>query len=204
MPAIGTTVYPGSDEDGRGHFPTRAKSVATSKGPSPLRRKRPRVSSRSDMGWDACAGLVPLQERRFETCTDDGSVVSFEDETDRTAADYHVLPVNPPPAPRKDAVKRRSLASVATPTSSHALQPVLSPSDTTPTTAFPPQRLGPVNLPFAFDELRDRQKVASFNEAFLLRHFRKTLGPWVLYPILRSRYGWIKANRRFLVGCLRS
>ncbi|OJZ81523.1 hypothetical protein ASPFODRAFT_64941 [Aspergillus luchuensis CBS 106.47] len=149
--------------------PTKTEEVTFRHGQNPsLRPKGPPRYGESDLAFPPDQIWVGMPAQ-----------VSFEDETDRTAADYHVLPVNPPPASRKDAVKRRSLASVATPTSSHALQPVLSPSDTTPTTAFPPQRLDPVNLPFAFDELRDRQKVASFNEAFLLRHFRKTLGPWL-------------------------
>ncbi|GKZ32664.1 hypothetical protein AbraIFM66950_002197 [Aspergillus brasiliensis] len=168
--------------------PTKTEEVTFRHGQNPsLRPKGPPRYGESDLAFppDQIWVGMPAQgwflgkNEGLRLRTDEGSVVSFEDETDRTAADYHVLPVNPPTASRKDAIKRRSLASMATPTSSHALQPVLSPSVTTPSTAFPPQRLEPVNLPFAFDELRDRQKVASFNEAFLLRHFRKTLGPWL-------------------------
>ncbi|GKZ68520.1 hypothetical protein AnigIFM63309_004618 [Aspergillus niger] len=149
--------------------PTKTEEVTFRHGQNPsLRPKGPPRYGESDLAFPPDQIWVGMPAQ-----------VSFEDETDRTAADYHVLPVNPPSASRKDTFKRRSLASTATSTSSHALQPVLSPSDSTPSKAFPPQGLDPVNFPFAFDELRDRQKVASFNEAFLLRHFRKTLGPWL-------------------------
>ncbi|RDK42533.1 hypothetical protein M752DRAFT_215743 [Aspergillus phoenicis ATCC 13157] len=149
--------------------PTKTEEVTFRHGQNPsLRPKGPPRYGESDLAFPPDQIWVGMPAQ-----------VSFEDETDRTAADYHVLPVNPPSASRKDTFKRRSLASTATSTSSHALQPVLSPSDSTPSKALPPQGLDPVNFPFAFDELRDRQKVASFNEAFLLRHFRKTLGPWL-------------------------
>ncbi|RDH20782.1 hypothetical protein M747DRAFT_314883 [Aspergillus niger ATCC 13496] len=149
--------------------PTKTEEVTFRHGQNPsLRPKGPPRYGESDLAFPPDQIWVGMPAQ-----------VSFEDETDRTAADYHVLPVNPPSASRKDTFKRRSLASTAPSTSSHALQPVLSPSDSTPSKALPPQGLDPVNFPFAFDELRDRQKVASFNEAFLLRHFRKTLGPWL-------------------------
>ncbi|OOF90985.1 hypothetical protein ASPCADRAFT_155717 [Aspergillus carbonarius ITEM 5010] len=149
--------------------PTKTEEVTFRHGQNPsLRPRGPPRYGESDLAFPTDQVWVGMPAH-----------VSFEDETDRTAADYHVIPVNASLASRKASSKRRPLTPIAASTSSQALHPMLSPNDATPPRAFPAQHLDPVNPPFAFDELGDLQKVKSFNEAFLLRHFRKTLGPWL-------------------------
>ncbi|PYH91104.1 hypothetical protein BO71DRAFT_412070 [Aspergillus ellipticus CBS 707.79] len=104
--------------------------------------------------------------------------VAFEDETDRTAAEYHVLPMGASPVFGKRASTSRPSSSMAAPPSG-ALQPVLAPNDALPSRTFPTPRPEPIDPSFTFDDLSGLQKVKSLNEAFLLRHFRKTLGPWL-------------------------
>jgi hypothetical protein len=108
--------------------------------------------------------------------------VDFEDETDRTAADYHVIPVETPTYFLEATPEGQSSSGAAFPSSAivNAVNP--SPSPTIPRWSgiagqFTPNVTGPLLPP---DALVSRQKLASLNEAFLLRHFRNSLGAWVL------------------------
>ncbi|KAL4869706.1 hypothetical protein BDV12DRAFT_74996 [Aspergillus spectabilis] len=104
--------------------------------------------------------------------------LSFEDETEQTASEYHIVSSETSPtAPR---TKRRtrfsnsisSLPSIASPTQAVPSGP--GSSRRTPRTrTLSMDSLLPPNTP------RDNPKLADFNEAFLLRHFQRTLGPWL-------------------------
>lgn len=111
--------------------------------------------------------------------------VAFEDETDRTAADYHVLGVGVSPFGAAETTSEsRSSASMATMTPpvypGGGLLPSFSPGDINQPRALP-TRPNSVNSFLPADSLVARPKLPSLNEAFLLRHFRKALGTWVCY-----------------------
>jgi hypothetical protein len=108
--------------------------------------------------------------------------VDFEDETDRTAADYHVIPVETPTSFLEAVPEGRSSSVAAFPSSAivNAVNP--SPSPSIPRWSgiagqFTPNVTDSLLSP---DALVSHQKLASLNEAFLLRHFRNSLGAWVL------------------------
>ncbi|PLB37594.1 Zn(II)2Cys6 transcription factor [Aspergillus candidus] len=83
--------------------------------------------------------------------------VAFEDETDRTAADYHVL---------------------AAGTSSLSIREASEGQNSTSGTLGSPELR--VDVMFSLPPvMSDRQKLSNFNESFLLRHFQKTLGAWL-------------------------
>ncbi|KAL4783431.1 hypothetical protein BJX76DRAFT_348582 [Aspergillus varians] len=103
--------------------------------------------------------------------------LSFEDETDQTAADYHIVSGEASPALPRGSRNARLSTPIST-----------LPSTTSPTQAFVSSGPGPSHkvshsqtlsmeslLPP--DTPRDNPKLADFNEAFLLRHFQRTLGP---------------------------
>ncbi|KAG2010737.1 hypothetical protein GB937_007706 [Aspergillus fischeri] len=107
--------------------------------------------------------------------------VDFEDETDRTAADYHVIPVGMPTSFLEAVPEGRSSSGTAFASSAivNAVNP--SPSPSIPrwsgiTGQFTPNVTDSLLPP---DALVSRQKLASLNEAFLLRHFRNSLGAWL-------------------------
>ncbi|KAA8645357.1 uncharacterized protein ATNIH1004_006776 [Aspergillus tanneri] len=115
------------------------------------------------------------------------SEVAFEDETDRTAADYHVIPVGTSPAFFREASESQSSASMAAlpSSSSSAVLPVSRPVFSTPDLGAIKSEPEPGLFSAAFnnllssDALGDHQKLNNFNEALLLRHFRNTLGSWM-------------------------
>ncbi|KAG2413960.1 hypothetical protein HFD88_003151 [Aspergillus terreus] len=93
---------------------------------------------------------------------------AFEDETDRTAADYNVVSVGEPPSYVREMSESQSSASmvafplrIANPCS----HPQLDLYASSPNALLSPE------------DLSARQKLSNFNEAFLLRRFRGTLGP---------------------------
>ena len=105
-----------------------------------------------------------------------GFSVAFEDETDRTAADYNVVSVGEPPSYVREMSESQSSASmvafplrIANPCSHPQLDLYASSS----------------NALLSPEDLSARQKLSNFNEAFLLRRFRGTLGPLVT-PSARS------------------
>lgn len=59
------------------------------------------------------------------------------------------------------------------------LLPSFSPGDLAHPRALPASRPSSVNSLLPADTLVARPKLASLNEAFLLRHYRKALGAWV-------------------------
>ncbi|KAL5334865.1 hypothetical protein BJX70DRAFT_376905 [Aspergillus crustosus] len=106
------------------------------------------------------------------------SELSFEDETEQTASEYHVVPLEA--SPTASRAKRRarfsnstsSLPSMAS--SSHAVSSSRPGSSRIPhTRALSMDSSLPPGTP------HDNPKLADFNEAFLLRHFQRTLGPWL-------------------------
>ncbi|KAB8222372.1 hypothetical protein BDV33DRAFT_189792 [Aspergillus novoparasiticus] len=107
--------------------------------------------------------------------------VAFEDETDRTAADYHVVPAGASSLYLRKASESRSSTSVSTlpPSTSFLLSPALSPGG--PELSRSPLGLphGTINNLLPADIMGDHQKLGNLNEAFLLRHFRKTIGAWM-------------------------
>ncbi|KAB8069755.1 hypothetical protein BDV29DRAFT_198474 [Aspergillus leporis] len=106
--------------------------------------------------------------------------VAFEDETDRTAADYSVVPVGTSSLYLRKPSDSRSSTSVSTlPPTSSFLSPDLSvgvPESSRYPVDFPS---GTINNLLPAEIMGDRQKLSDFNEAFLLRHFRRTIGAWL-------------------------
>ncbi|KAL4917136.1 hypothetical protein BDW62DRAFT_90614 [Aspergillus aurantiobrunneus] len=105
--------------------------------------------------------------------------LSFEDETEQTASDYLVVSAEASPVVPRGMRKARFSTSTST-----------LPSITSPTQTFLPGDPGPSqrvshSRTLSMDSLlppdtpRDNPKLADFNEAFLLRHFQKALGPWL-------------------------
>ncbi|GAB1196194.1 hypothetical protein APSETT444_005461 [Aspergillus pseudonomiae] len=108
--------------------------------------------------------------------------VAFEDETDRTAADYHVVQSGASSLYLKKASERRLSTSVSTlpPSTSSLLSPALSPGGPESFQSLPDFPHGTINNLLPADTMGDHQKLGNLNEAFLLRHFRRTIGAWVL------------------------
>lgn len=110
-------------------------------------------------------------------------LVTFEDETEQTAADYHVVSAGESPVVPKTTRKARFSTSTST------LPSIASPTQAFTSSAGPSRKI-PHSRTHSMDSLlppdtpRDHPKLADFNEAFLLRHFQRTLGPWVLHPFL--------------------
>ncbi|KKK18651.1 hypothetical protein AOCH_004128 [Aspergillus ochraceoroseus] len=132
-----------------------------------------------EVSGDGASAHLSVEPRDTENCREGMAVLSFEDETERTAADYRiVLSSSSPVALREPLEGRPSTAMAALPsaTGSHpafssgssASSRVLSESRTRSFSSFTPP-----------SSSSDRPKLADFNEAFLLRHFQKALGPWL-------------------------
>ncbi|KAF7133990.1 hypothetical protein CNMCM5793_005516 [Aspergillus hiratsukae] len=151
--------------------PTKPEEVTFRHGQNPsLRPKGPPRYGESDLAF-------PDDQVWVKTPPD----VDFEDETDRTAADYHVIPVETPTSVFEAAPEGRSSSGAAfsSPAIVNAANP--SPSPTIPRWSgiagqFTPNMTDSLLPP---DALVSRQKLASLNEAFLLRHFRNSLGAWL-------------------------
>lgn len=131
--------------------------------------------------------------------------VAFEDETDRTAADYHVVPAGASSLYLRKASESRSSTSVSTlpPSTSSLLSPALSPGG--PELSRSPLDLphGTVNNLLPADIMGDHQKLGNLNEAFLLRHFRKTIGAWVLNTSVELETGASLMFAIYTDGCMR-
>ncbi|BCS23376.1 Zn(II)2Cys6 transcription factor [Aspergillus puulaauensis] len=104
--------------------------------------------------------------------------LTFEDETEQTAADYHVVSAGESPVVPKTTRKARFSTSTST------LPSIASPTQAFTSSAGPSRKI-PHSRTHSMDSLlppdtpRDHPKLADFNEAFLLRHFQRTLGPWL-------------------------
>ncbi|KAL4975955.1 hypothetical protein BDW66DRAFT_61620 [Aspergillus desertorum] len=102
--------------------------------------------------------------------------VCFEDETEQTASDYHVVSAETSPSVPRGVRKARYSTSTST-----------IPSIPSPTRLSLPGEMRRFSHPRTLsldsllppDFIRDNPKLADFNEAFLLRHFQRTLGPWL-------------------------
>ncbi|KAL2824803.1 hypothetical protein BDW59DRAFT_83021 [Aspergillus cavernicola] len=104
------------------------------------------------------------------------SELSFEDETEQTASDYHIVSAESSPAAQRGMHKAQFSTSTST------IPSIASP---TPTINPGPSRIIAHSRTHSMDSLlppstpHDHPKLGDFNEAFLLRHFQKTLGPWL-------------------------
>ncbi|KAL4801977.1 hypothetical protein BDV18DRAFT_68775 [Aspergillus unguis] len=101
--------------------------------------------------------------------------LSFEDETEQTAADYYVVTAEASPVLPRGMRKSRPSTSTST-----------VPSIASPTQTFRPfthkashSRTQSLDSFLPPDTPRDQPKLADFNEAFLLRHFQRNLNPWL-------------------------
>lgn len=152
--------------------PARPEEITFRHGQNPsLRAKGPPRYGESDLAF-------PDDQTWVETPPD----VAFEDETDRTAADYHVIGPETMPFGAEATSDSRSSASLATmtpPVVPTGLLPSFSPGDLAHPRALPASRPSSVNSLLPADTLVARPKLASLNEAFLLRHYRKALGAWL-------------------------
>jgi hypothetical protein len=141
-----------------------------------------------------CAHLFKWKPSAFNPCLTD--TVCFEDETEQTASDYHVVSAEASPTVPRGMRKARFSTSTST-----------IPSIPSPTQAFLPDGARRISNPrtLSLDSLmppdtpRDNPKLADFNEAFLLRHFQRTLGPWVCSLLRRQ----LDTNAAALAGFLR-
>ena len=78
-----------------------------------------------------------------------------------------------------DSLSSASLATMTPPVVPTGLLPSFSPGDLAHHRALPASRPSSVNSLLPADTLVAHPKLASLNEAFLLRHYRKALGAWV-------------------------
>ncbi|KAL4897504.1 hypothetical protein BDV59DRAFT_208372 [Aspergillus ambiguus] len=144
--------------------PTKPEEVTFRHGQNPsLRPRGPPRYGESDLAFpdDQVWVNTPIE-------------VAFEDETDRTAADYNVLSVGEPPSYIREMSESQSSTSMA----AFPPPPITGPAD--PASQSQPDLYTSASydlLPPG--DLSDRQKLSSFNEAFLLRHFRSILGAWL-------------------------
>ncbi|RAL11918.1 Zn(II)2Cys6 transcription factor [Aspergillus homomorphus CBS 101889] len=149
--------------------PTKPEEVTFRHGQNPsLRPSGPPRYGESDLVFPTDQVWVSLPTQ-----------VSFEDETDRTAADYRVVSLDGSPFHLKHAPENLPSSpngALHSPFASHSLQ---SPNFAGPSRARSVQRPVVPHIPFPSTDFASAQKLRSFNEAFLLRHFRKTLGPWL-------------------------
>ncbi|KAL4930485.1 Zn(II)2Cys6 transcription factor [Aspergillus undulatus] len=105
--------------------------------------------------------------------------LSFEDETDQTASEYHVVSAESSPVVPRGVRKARFSASTST------IPSIPSPTQTFPSGSLESSRRISHTRTLSMDSLlpldtpRDNPKLADFNQAFLLRHFQRTLGPWL-------------------------
>ncbi|KAB8238737.1 Zn(II)2Cys6 transcription factor [Aspergillus alliaceus] len=108
--------------------------------------------------------------------------VTFEDETGRTAADYHVVSAGESQLYLRKMSESRSSTSVSTlppPSTSSLLSPALSARALESARSQLDSPLGLINNLLPADIMAGQQKLGNLNEAFLLRHFRRTIGAWL-------------------------
>lgn len=135
-------------------------------------------------GWNlppnvCCSGLAIfcLAMRRFLLEQVLTSIAdSFKDETDQTAAEYHVLPVTGGQSASRSPSEARSTPSSIMdpsfpgPSSSVPFYVAESRGGSRSASAHSPRSISaPVSVP----------RLANVNEAYLLRHFQRHLAPWV-------------------------
>ncbi|KAJ5096374.1 Protein of unknown function DUF3468, partial [Penicillium alfredii] len=102
--------------------------------------------------------------------------VSFKDETDQTAGEYHVVPVGSQPA-----VSRSSSEGLSTPSSTPLESAQAAPDLTILSYASGSQvgsRSTSANSPCSSTPV-SHPRITNVNEAYLLRHFQKYLAPWL-------------------------
>lgn len=133
-----------------------------------LRASGPRRYGETDLAFPEDQVWVDIPSRCLPSVLFVGRLltvaVMFEDETARTAGDYQVVAVEPPTR-RPDSQSSASLSSQTHPYSRDQM------SGYNPQPFLPPAH-----------SLVGRQKLENFDEAFLLRHFRRYLAIWVCIP----------------------
>ncbi|KAJ5175648.1 uncharacterized protein N7482_001525 [Penicillium canariense] len=102
------------------------------------------------------------------------SEYSFKDETDQTAAEYHVVSVTGQSASRSPSEARSTPSSIMDPS-------VAGPSNTVPlyVTETRGSRSTSANSPQSSSTPLSTPRLANVNEAYLLRHFQRHLAPWL-------------------------
>ncbi|RAK77083.1 Zn(II)2Cys6 transcription factor [Aspergillus fijiensis CBS 313.89] len=149
--------------------PTRQEEVTFRHGQNPsLRPSGPPRYGESDLVFPTDQVWVPFPTQ-----------VSFEDETDRTAADYRVVPLDGSPFDLKHAPENSPPSPNGAQHLSSASHPPHSSRVAGSSRARSAQRLVFPLRAFPSPDFASTQKLRNFNEAFLLRYFRKTLGPWL-------------------------
>ncbi|KAL2864953.1 uncharacterized protein BJX67DRAFT_197623 [Aspergillus lucknowensis] len=150
--------------------PARPEEITFRHGQNPsMRTKGPPRYGETDLTFPDDQVWVALPSDLF-----------FEDETDQTASEYHVVSAEASPIHPRGAHRARF-----TTTSTSTLPSIASPAQTLPPGNAEPSRIVPHSRTQSMDSLlspsssRDHPRLADFNEAFLLRHFQKTLGPWL-------------------------
>ncbi|KAI2791973.1 hypothetical protein POX_b02002 [Penicillium oxalicum] len=100
---------------------------------------------------------------------------SFKDETEQTAAEYHVLPVNGPLGSRSPSEPRSTPSSTidsALLTRNNSISHTIAEpreSSRSDSITSPQSSITPVSSP----------RLTNVNEAYLLRHFQRSIAPWL-------------------------
>lgn len=106
---------------------------------------------------------------------------SFKDETDQTAAEYYVVPVN-----GHHSFSRSSSEARSTPSSSTMDLSVPGPNTTVPhyiAESRENSRSNPSISPQSEATPISQPRLANVNEAYLLRHFQRHLADWVSFAL---------------------
>lgn len=139
-----------------------------------LRTSGPRRYGETDLAFPEDQVWVDIPTRCLSSALLAGSLLTvavvFEDETARTAGDYQVAAVEP----SMRISESQSSASLSTQTRPYSHDQM---SEYNPPPFLPPAH-----------SLVGRQKLEHFDEAFLLRHFRRYLAIWVCITARMSRH----------------
>lgn len=134
--------------------------------------------------------MSKLQFFEEESAGNQPDTVVFEDETDRTAANYHVVPVDtfePSPAAQVEQQSPSPPLSLGTPLSPTGLLLLDSSQNLNGTDSGSDSDSGFDSALLPAETLVAKPKLGNPDEALLLRHFQKTIGPWVRCFILARR-----------------
>ncbi|KAJ5876327.1 uncharacterized protein N7529_001911 [Penicillium soppii] len=142
--------------------PGKSEEVSFRHGQNPsLRGKGPPRYGESDLAF-------PDDQVWVETSCD----FDFKDETDQTAAEYHVVPVT------RQLSDARSSSEDSTPSSTTMDSSLTTPNLTIPRTSYFDSRSNS-GTPRSATTPIGQARVTNVSEAYLLRHFQKYLAPWL-------------------------
>ena len=186
MPALSTIwsrVCSGTGQVRRAFISPWPKPISTRKGSSQVWGERfvlPRGPSLDEVSVSLYGSPVT---RRFCCTRELGGIDtfffwtqdSFKDETEQTAAEYHVLPVNGPLGSRSPSEPRSTPSSTidsALLTRNNSISHTIAEpreSSRSDSITSPQSSITPVSSP----------RLTNVNEAYLLRHFQRSIAPWV-------------------------